>query len=67
MSYVMNHEHFKDLPFEKTKDIYELSKEDKGKRIYEDWKSGNKEFEKYLKGEAHDLLLIAEKIRDTKF
>ena len=67
MSYVMKHEHFKDLPFKKTKDIYDLSKEQKGVKIYEDWKSGDKKFEEYLKGEAHDLLLIAERIRDTEF
>ena len=67
MSYVMKHEHFKDLDFINTKDIYELLKEQKGKRIYEDWKSGNEKFKEYLKGEAHDQLLIAERIRDTKF
>ena len=67
MSYVMKHEHFKDLPFKNTKDIYDFPKEQKGKEIYKNWKSGDEKFEKYLEGEAHDQLLIAERIRDTDF
>ncbi|MCE7743636.1 MAG: hypothetical protein GPJ52_00725 [Candidatus Heimdallarchaeota archaeon] len=67
MNLTMKHKHFKDLLFINTKDIYDLPKEQKGIEIYKSWKSGDEKFKKYLKGEAHDQLLIAEKIRDTEF
>ena len=64
---VMNHKHFVDLPFIRTKEIYDTSFEDKGKGIYEDWKNKDEKFRDYLDAEAYNQLLIAERIRETKF
>ena len=62
---VMNHKHFEDLPFIRSKTAVAPSKERKGQEIYELWKTKDPKFLRYLEGEAHDQLLIAERIRDT--
>lgn len=67
MAYVMKHKHFQDLPFIDTKSEFELSFETKGKQIYECWKTKDPKFVNYLEAEAHDQLLIAERIFNTKF
>lgn len=67
MAYVMKHKHFQDIPFIDTKSEFELSFEEKGKQIYESWKMKDSKFKNYLEAEAHDQLLIAEKIFSTKF
>ncbi len=36
--------------------------ENKGKKIYEMWKSNDPAFEQYLEGDVHDVLLLAEEI-----
>jgi hypothetical protein len=39
---------------------------DKGKKLYELWKSRDPDFEKYLEGDVHDVLLLAEEIYGVK-
>jgi len=65
MDVIMEHKHFSDLPFINTKKLISTSRENKGLEIYHSWKKKDPKYEKYLEGEAHDQLLIAERIRDT--
>lgn len=67
MEIVMDHEHFSELPFINTKKLIRTSRETKGLDIYNSWKNKDPKYQKYLEAEAHDQLLIAEKIRDTEF
>jgi len=66
MTEIMQHKHFSNLPFIKTKEFYSNSFNDKGKRIYEDWKNKDRKFLDYLDGEAYNQLLIAERIIETE-
>jgi len=61
---IMRHKAFQDLPFINTKSEFDLSFNEKGKEIYETWKNKDPKFYNYLEAEAHDQLLIAERIRD---
>lgn len=53
---------FGNLPLKKTKSLFPSAGEDKAKAIYEAWKTDREKFKKYAEGDAHDTLLIAEKM-----
>jgi len=58
---VVNHACYGALPLMRRKQLASADgKEGKGARIYEMWKTGNPDFEKYLEGDAHDVLALAE-------
>jgi len=53
---------FGNLPLKRTKSLFPSAGEDKAKAIYEAWKNDREKFKKYAEGDAHDTLLIAEKL-----
>ncbi len=58
---VVNHSCYSALPLMRRKQLaFAGSSEGKGARIYEMWKSGNPDFERYLEGDVHDVLALAE-------
>lgn len=58
---VVNHQCYSALPLMRRKQLASSdSQEGKGVRIYEMWKSNNPDFEKYLEGDVHDVLALAE-------
>lgn len=67
---VVNHERFHGLPLMRTKNLVPKGKDpaDKGERIYQLWKNHRLDFERYAKGDVHDVLLIFEHLflNDTK-
>jgi len=59
---IVNHERFRGLPLMRTKNLVPRGSDpaDKGKRIYQLWKKNRLDFERYAKGDVHDVLLIFE-------
>jgi DNA polymerase elongation subunit (family B) len=63
LSSVVSHPRFASLPLKRLKHLAEGSTtEEKGKRIYEMWRSNDPDFERYLEGDVHDTLLLAEEL-----
>lgn len=61
LSDVIGHELFCHLPLMRCKGLTQADgAESKGDKIYRMWKEKDPDFEKYLKGDVHDTLLIAE-------
>ncbi|MFH0817161.1 MAG: hypothetical protein V1909_00840 [Candidatus Micrarchaeota archaeon] len=60
---VVNHQRFANLPLKRLKHLAQGdTAEDKGKRIYGMWKARDPNFERYLEGDVHDTLLLAEEL-----
>lgn len=59
---VISSDEFSDLPLKKTKDIVSKDKMKKGEDIYKLWKENRKGLINYIDGDAHDPLLIIEKL-----
>lgn len=64
------HKRFQHLPFKKTKnivsDLVNDSTENKWNVIYRLWKEGRDSFTRYIEGDVHDTLLLAEEIFGVK-
>ena len=61
LSDVVSHQCYSALPLMRRKQLAAgEGTEGKGARIYEMWKSRNPDFEKYLEGDVHDVLALAE-------
>jgi len=61
---ILKHPSFSDLPFIKTKELIDSSKEKKGVEIYESWKNKDSKFSLYLETESYNLILITERIME---
>jgi hypothetical protein len=61
MSKVISHPRFANLPLMRTKSLIS-AETDKGKQIYDLWKTDRKKFATYASGDAHDSLLIFEEL-----
>jgi len=67
LAYSVAHPKFASLPLMRRKGLAEAeTSEDKGKKIFEMWKTSNPDFERYLEGDVHDVLLLAEEIFGVK-
>jgi DNA polymerase elongation subunit (family B) len=63
LSDVIQHPRFNHLPLMRTKSVLPTSnKQERGKAIYDLWKSDRTLFRKYSQGDAHDALLISEEL-----
>ncbi|VVB65834.1 Uncharacterised protein [Candidatus Gugararchaeum adminiculabundum] len=63
----VNHEMFRHLDLMRVKELAQgTTSADKGRTIYELWKSKNPNFQKYLEGDVHDVLVLAEEIFGIK-
>jgi len=68
LSFVVSHPKFKDTPLMRRKGLAEADaltadkdkQMNKGMKIYEMWKGHDPAFERYLEGDVHDFLLLAE-------
>ena len=64
---VVEHARFADAALMRRKQLAAgTSTENKGKVIYDMWKSKDPNFERYLEGDVHDVLLLAEEIYKVK-
>ena len=60
---VVAHQRFADVSLMRRKQLAQgTSTENKGQVIYEMWKSHDPDFERYLEGDVHDVLLLAEEL-----
>jgi len=57
---VLSAQEFKHLQIGRTRHLVPTNREEKGKEIYRLWKENKETLKKYLEGEVHDFLLIAE-------
>ena len=63
MSDVVSHQRFAEVALMRRKQLAcGTSTEEKGQRIYRMWKEGDPDFERYLEGDVHDVLLLAEEL-----
>ncbi len=53
---------FANLPLKRTKNIVSRERSDKASEIYQLWKKDREKLKAYVEGDAHDALLIAEKL-----
>jgi hypothetical protein len=60
-------EEFADLPLKRTKRIITENENEKALRIYRLWQENKKVLKNYVEGDAHDVLLIAEKLISNEF
>jgi len=67
LSDVVSHARFEKVALMRRKQLAAgTDTENKGKVIYELWKSHNPDFERYLEGDVHDVLLLAEELFGVK-
>lgn len=73
LSYSVQHPKFASVPLMRRKGLADADAQadkgnqmSKGKKIYEMWKSHDPGFERYLEGDVHDVLLLAEEIYGVK-
>ena len=60
---VVSHARFEKVALMRRKQLAQgTDSENKGKVIYDLWKSRNPDFERYLEGDVHDVLLLAEEM-----
>ena len=60
---VVAHQRFADVKLMRRKQLAQgTSTENKGQLIYKMWKENNPDFERYLEGDVHDVLLLAESL-----
>jgi DNA polymerase elongation subunit (family B) len=63
LSDVVSHQRFAEVALMRRKQLAcGTSTEEKGQRIYRMWKEGDPDFERYLEGDVHDVLLLAEEL-----
>lgn len=65
----IEHKRFQHLPFKKTKNIVSSlidSSHNKWDVIYKLWKENRADFDRYIEGDVHDTLLLAEELFDVK-
>jgi hypothetical protein len=73
LAYSVAHPMFARVPLMRRKELAEAGKQGgkdaqmgKGQKIYEMWKTRDPNFESYLEGDVHDVLLLAEEIYGIK-
>lgn len=73
LAYSVSHPMFAHVPLMRRKELADPDAQagkdkqmDKGKKLYEMWKTRDPKFESYLEGDVHDVLLLAEEIYGVK-
>lgn len=59
---VLDSSEFADLPLMRTKELVTADRANKGKEIFRLWREDRKTLRKYAEGDAHDTLLVSERL-----
>jgi len=67
LEFALTHPRFKHLPFKNSKGIVSNIGGDKWEKIHDLWKKDRRNFIRYIEGDVHDTLLLAEDIFEIRY